>query len=187
MRSSLEIVTAPSSEPLTTADAKKHLVVDFSDDDDYIDDLVKAARELVEDETRMAVIDTEFKLRLDEIPDNDIIILGKFPVSAIGSVKYYDSDNTLQTVSSSDYYEDINPEEARIEFASRPTYKDRIAAIEIVFNAGYANAAAVPEEVKHVIRLLVGEWYENRTDVVHTKIRRPATKRILAKLKRWTF
>ena len=47
----LVTITAPATEPITTAEAKAHLRVSHSTDDTYIDALVAAARMVVEDRT----------------------------------------------------------------------------------------------------------------------------------------
>ena len=46
----------PSSEPITTADAKTHLRVSGSDDDSYIDILIEIARRQLENDSRTAII-----------------------------------------------------------------------------------------------------------------------------------
>ena len=47
-----------------------------------------------------------------------------------------------------------------------PTIYDRFEAMVIRFTLGYANAGAVPEDIKLAIKLLLATWYENRQTVV---------------------
>ena len=64
----LVIATAPAAEPISTADAKLHLRVDITDDNDLIDALVKVAREHVEIITRRALITQTWDYYLDDFP-----------------------------------------------------------------------------------------------------------------------
>jgi len=48
--------TSPGSEPLIVSEVKDHLRVDHDDDDNYIDGLIKAARQFVEKRTGIACL-----------------------------------------------------------------------------------------------------------------------------------
>ena len=66
----ISVTTAPGVEPLTTAEAKRHLRLasDFTDDDTDLALYVKAAREWVEDCGDLAIISQTIKLYLDAFP-----------------------------------------------------------------------------------------------------------------------
>jgi hypothetical protein len=57
-------------------------------------------------------------------------------------------------------------EPARIRLADGQTWpslqSDRINAIQITYVAGYASAYQVPAGIRHAIKLLAGDLYENR-------------------------
>ena len=60
---------APTLEPLTLAEVKRHLRIDHTDDDVYINDyLIPAAREYVEDETERQLITATWALKLPGCP-----------------------------------------------------------------------------------------------------------------------
>lgn len=94
------------------------------------------------------------------------INLQKYPVSAINSVKYYDDDNTLQTVTSSNYRLLDFMQPSRIEFDSsvfdEPTTYDREWPIVVNFQAGYLAASGVPANIKHAILFELGTYNEIR-------------------------
>jgi len=172
MRYALNRTTDAATEPVTTAELKKHMNITaaFTEDDDYIVTLEKAARYWVEDHTNRGLINQSWTLQMDWWPADGVIRLNRGPVSSVTSVKYEDVDGDTQTlVAGTDYQTDLVSKPARIlpePGATWPTLEaDRANAIEVVFVAGYgATAASVLEDFKHAIKLLVGHWYEHRED-----------------------
>lgn len=168
--------SAPSAEPLTTAEAKAHLRVDTADDDTYIDTLILAARQQAESITRRALITQTWKYYLAQFPIStpgqfpNAIELPLAPLQSITSVKYTDNDGVQQTVDSGDYDVDINIEPGRIipSFGNVwPSTRYQANSVEIEHIVGYGNASAdIPAQIIHAIKLLIGHWYENREEVV---------------------
>ena len=91
--------TASTTAILTTAEAKLHLKVDSVIEDTYIDDLVQAATESAQVFTNRFFISTTITQHGDKWCD--LSVLFKSPVSSTLHIKYYDSDNTIQTLSPS--------------------------------------------------------------------------------------
>lgn len=163
------LVTAPAAEPITTAEAKTHLRVDSSDDDTYIDTLIKAARRWVEHTSGLALVNTTYDGALDAFPHGDgAIVFPKYPLSSVTSITYYDDDLSTSTVfSSASYQVDVLKRPPRIVLksgSSWPTDSLRLSSGVVVrFVAGCgAAASAVPEDIKHAVKLLVGAMYVNR-------------------------
>lgn len=79
------------------------------------------------------------------------------PVTAISSVKYYDTDNAQQTVTSTNYRLIASSDAAAIlewlDTYSQPSHYERSDAIQIAYTAGYASIADVPAAAKHAILL----------------------------------
>src|SRR3954453_3955872 len=100
-------VTAPSTEPISTADAQLQCRVDASDEDALIDALVKAAREHVETFTHRALITQTWDLKLDAFPCTGEIWLPKPPVASVTSITYLDTTGVSQTWASSNYRTDL--------------------------------------------------------------------------------
>ena len=65
---SLTRETAPALEPVTLAEAKAHLRVDISDDDDLITAIIKAAREYCEEYLDRTLVHTQWTMRMDAFP-----------------------------------------------------------------------------------------------------------------------
>lgn len=173
----------PSSEPLTTAEAKAHLRVTDSSEDTYIDSLVAAARQHVEEVTRRALLTQTWEFSLDAFPLAPLIrtqwgafahvrqvpiIIPRPPLQSVTQIEYVDVDGTTQTLSASRYRVDSKSEPGRLTAALDqywPTVAPVTNAVTITYDAGVANAADIPDAIKHAIKLLVSHWYEHREAV----------------------
>ena len=168
MAKSYAVDIAASTAILTTAEAKTHLKVDTSADDTYIDNLISAATESAQIFTNRYFINTT----LNQFGDtwNDLATLFKSKVSSVVHIKYYDNDNTQQTLATSVYQKDLEHQPARIGLKpnqSFPNLADRINAVECQYIVGYGSASSdVPEGIRQAVLLTVGNWYENRQNVV---------------------
>ena len=157
-----QVTTAPVTEPVTTAEAKLYLRVDFSDDDTLIATLITAARQRAEDIAGRAFISQTIAAWLDYWPDDGVIRIKRGPVATVTSVAYYTSNNVLTTVSASNYVLIAQPQPARITLAygqSWPTDLRSEAAIKITYTAGAATADA---RYKDLILAMVANMYEAR-------------------------
>jgi len=164
--------TAATSEPIALSEAKLFLKVDTSDDDALIGTIISSAREYVENFTGYQLLSATYNQYLDRFPYGNITIeLLANPVSAVTHVKYYDSNNTLQTWDTSNYDTDLKGKPARITLANDttfPTVYDRTNAVEIKFVAGYASTSATgfPKQLLNAMYLIIGHLYENRQEVI---------------------
>lgn len=159
----LSLVTAPASEPITLAEAKAHCRVDITDDDTLISALIVTAREYCEGYLHRKLITQAWDWTMEGFPS--CFQFPFLPVSAITSVKYYDTANVQQTLSSSYYQVDLYSTPARVHLAygyAWPSSYERSDAVVVRFSAGYANAAAVPQAIKQAMLLLIGHWYRSR-------------------------
>ena len=166
-RTSYKVTTAPTSEPISTADAKTYLNVSTSLHNTLIDNLVSAARIQYEFYTGTAVITQSITQTWDLTPGCAEFELAINPVTA-AVVSYKDANVSYQVWSSANYTLDTISPLARVvklATASWPTTGDFIAKWKVVYDAGYASAAAVPEDVISSILLMVGFLYENREDI----------------------
>ena len=172
MAKSFIVEVAASAAILTTAEAKTHLKVDTDADDTYIDNLVSAATESAQIFTNRYFINTTITQYGDTW--SDMATLFKSQVNTITHIKYYDSDNSEQTLATSVYLSDIIHQPARIALKpnqSFPDLADRISAIECQYIVGYGGVASkVPQGIREAVLLIVGNWYENRQEVVVGRI-----------------
>ena len=163
--------TAPSVEPVTTAEAKEHLRVYTDDDDTYIDGLILAARNWAEDDTGRALITQTWTRYLNDWPGGNCIDLPFGSLQSVASVKYQDADDAQQTLSSDDYIVSTSETIGKIVLKSDedwPTLRDDLVdAVQIEFTAGYGDAATdVPQIIRNAMLLMIGHWYENRESTI---------------------
>lgn len=157
------IVTAPTTEPFKTDEAKSHLRVEISDDDTLIDNIIITVRKYVEDILNIALITQTWDYFIDRLPE--VIKLPKTPLSSVTSISYIDTDGASQTVTSSIYTVDTDSEPGRIYLAYQqtwPTTRDIRHAITIRFVAGYGDRTTIPLPIMQAMLLLIGHLYENR-------------------------
>jgi uncharacterized phiE125 gp8 family phage protein len=184
---SLQLVTPAAVEPITLAEAKTHLRVDFADDDALITTLIAAARQQAEAITKRQICTATWKLALDAFPGPSLIgvpagdpftlpghaiLVPKAPVASIASIQYLDMASTLQTMSSTLYTTDLACEPARITpvFGQIwPIALPQIGAVTVTFVAGYGPATAVPEGLKAWIKIRIGSMYANREEVTSAR------------------
>ena len=168
MAKSFVVDTASTVALLTTAEAKSHLKITVTTDDTLIDNLIKAARESAEVFTNRFFIQTV----LSQYGDNftDLYYLFKSPLIGVDKIQYYDIDDSLQVLSTDVYITDLIHQPARIGLKpnqSFPNLADRLNAVICIYKVGYGTAASdVPEAIRQAVLLTVGNWYENRQNVV---------------------
>lgn len=155
------VITAPSAEPLTLAEAKLHLRVNNSVEDALITALITAARQFVEGYTWRPLMTQTIDVVFDTIKDKTIMI-NKAPVQSITSVKYLDSTGTEQTISSTLYATDLLNSPCRVKLDTIPTIKDTLNAFKIRIVCGYTSAALIPQTYKSAMLLIIGHLYENK-------------------------
>ena len=144
--------------------------IDASDEDTYIGELIKAARVYCEQATRRAFITQTITYVEDSFPaSGDSIALPVPNLIAVTSLKYYDADGAQQTWASSNYTANSYAFPPQVDLTygiSYPSVRSQYNAVEVTYTAGYGAASAVPDSIKHAIKLLVAHWHENRESVV---------------------
>ena len=162
----LQVTAVDTVEPVSIATLKQHLRLNLTDDDATLLPLyLKTARQMFETQTNRTVVQTTYKLSLDQWYTTTF--LPRAPVRSVTSVKYYDTDDNLQTLSSSAYYTDLAKEPCRIIFKDAlPSISgDKRPRIEITFEAGYTKTAYTlnaPESIQVGIMLKAGDLFNNR-------------------------
>ena len=205
-RHSINVITQPTAEPLSLAQAKEHLRITFDNDDDYITDLIVMARKLLEDKAHRQFITATLVQTMDNFPyplgigmpqdpvaaygpgpgypnrlqpnswlKDFAIVLERPPLQSVTSITYIDPNGNQQTLSSSQYVVDAQSEPGRILPAYGtywPPTLTQINSVSVNFVAGYpaivtGASADAPElsMIRGAMRLLVGNWYENREAV----------------------
>lgn len=155
------VITAPSAEPITLAEAKLHLRVNNSVEDALITALITAARQFVEGYTWRPLMTQTIDVVFDTIIDRTIMI-NKAPVQSVTSVKYLDLNGTEQTISSTLYVTDFFNSPCRVKLDTIPSIKDTLNAFKVRVVCGYTSAALIPQTYKSAMLLIIGHLYENK-------------------------
>ena len=162
----VQLITGPSVEPISVADAKRHLRVEHSDDDLLIKRLIETAVSMV-DVTGVlgkAMITQTWGEWFAPNPSQIVLSLG--PIQSVSAIKYYDTDNALQTDKLSNYFVLGTSGRTTIKPKSGynwPTTFTRDDAIKIEYVIGYGDTFRdVPSTVRHALFMLVAHYYENR-------------------------
>ena len=206
-------IIEPSIEPVTLAEAKTHLRIEHTADDTYIEGLIQAAREYVEQETNRVLITQTWEYYLDDLGVNQntewwdgtrelattvlqkrCIELPLGPVQSITSVKTFDEEDNETVFDSSKYFLDVASLPARLALRRNQnwdTFTRETNGFQVTYVAGYGdNASDVLRALRHAILILVATWYENRevtTENGLTGMVPEGVSPILEKYKVWTL
>jgi uncharacterized phiE125 gp8 family phage protein len=156
---------APLSDPLTLAEVKQHLRVTDTADDALITSLISAARDYVEKTYSLQLLTATWELKMNEFGPSDSYTIPIYPMTGITSITYVDLYGVTHTVDTSTYVVDLHSKPARITPAFCqiwPYVRGQTNDVTITFTAGFGLAANVPDCVKAAMKLLIGNWYENR-------------------------
>lgn len=178
----LYLIEAPDNDDVLTLDAAKaHLRVDFNDDDEVIESYIAAAIGNLDGRDGWlgrALGAQTWELRLPEFCERNgrEIKVPLPPLISIDSVKYYDTNDTLQTLSADDY-EVVGAGgfgKARLVLKtgkSWPGLAKRSENVVVRFTAGYVDTGSppspnVPAPILVALKRQVASMYENREAVV---------------------
>lgn len=162
-------VTPPASEPVTLDEAKLHLREDGTAQDAYINSLITAAREYVENDILRALITQQWQRKVDWFPRDVLepILLPRPPLQSVESVTFIDDAGNPQTLDPATYIVDTDSLPGRVwrhpDVQWPETDLGRPNAVTVNYTAGYGGIASdVPEPLVHAIKLLVAQLFENR-------------------------
>lgn len=168
----IDIVTAAAEEPITLAEAKNFLRVDHSDDDDLINALITASRQMCEQYTRRILVSTTIDEYFDKFPHNswdnlsNLIYLSRGPVASITSVKYVDEIGSEVTLSSDQYVTDLISEPARVQSTAGWFAAAGVVNQVIVRYVVGTAKSAIEKPLIQGMMLVISELYDNRANSV---------------------
>lgn len=184
-----KLITPPASEPVTAAELRAWLR-GVPDEDDVLEELIKAAREFVEQSTNRALMQQTRRFTMDRWPvhhasmgDWDGVREGAVaaatpkaidlpigPLISIDEVRTFADDGTPSIVPASIYFADTARDDvggiALNGGNSWPVPGRQVNGIEIDYVAGYGESASdVPSPLKLAIKQMAAHYYENREAV----------------------
>jgi uncharacterized phiE125 gp8 family phage protein len=168
----ISLITPPGAEPIELLEAKKHLRVQHSLEDDLITGHIVSAREDAELYTWRAFLTQTWRYYLDRFPcGTESIELPKPPLLAVTSVTYLDAAGVTQTWASSEYsvLAPAGPEAPNgclfPKVGKRyPSTACQPGAVSIDFNCGYGGPAALPKAIRSAMFIRISELYERREE-----------------------
>jgi uncharacterized phiE125 gp8 family phage protein len=182
------VTSQPAVEPLSLDEVKKNLEIDSTRYDQRLQNTIKSARQWCEEYANRSLISQVRSQYQDWFYDpcatsqnrNQFIQLMYGPLLSVSGtyvnyVKYYDENDTLQTLAASEYWVDFASRIPRIYVkTSWPSVKSRPSAVEINYNAGFGTEPDnVPGYFKDAMHLYVAHCFENRVpEIVGAQISR---------------
>jgi len=163
--------TAPAAEPISTADAKTHLRVTNSADDTYIDELVVDARKYIEGIRGESLINTTWEYYQEDFPFRGFLELPRRPLVSVTSLAYRKTGETsFTTVDSSIYLAETSYARGRVVLKDAQQWPSNDLeagnSVRAIYVAGYGTAGTdVPNELLRAMYMLIGHWYENRSEL----------------------
>lgn len=179
----MQLITPAAAEPVSLAEAKHHLRVDFDEDDALIQALISAARQAAEMLTQRQLVTARWRMVLDSFPGCGLmgvpagqaftlpghaILIPKSPLQSVVEIRYLDMVGVSQVMPAAHYTVDKACEPARITpvFGQIwPVALPQIGAVSVVFDVGYGGPSDVPEGIKSWIKLRLGSLYAHREEV----------------------
>ena len=158
-----------ADEVVTLAQAKAHMRVSGSADDDYIASLLRAAREQAEHKLRRSIGAQILVLQLDEFPHDvfgasSAVALPRPPAVSVTSVKYIDSDGVQVTMDSGAYVLDAQSASAWLLPAygtDWPATREQANAVQVKYVTGYTPSNC-PATIVHWVLMVAAAMYELR-------------------------
>jgi len=158
----VQVTTDPVKLPLDVKAARVHLQIEHTDDDAYIQALIRAATNIAQTITHRKFITQTLTLYLDASEMASPIKLPYPPQQSLTSFEYYDSDRTATTVDSTGY-DAIGTNSMRIVsknggWQNHQAYQSH----KIVYTTGYGlTGESVPDDIIHAIKIIVADLWNN--------------------------
>lgn len=166
---SLKVLTQPTVEPVSLAEAKAHCRVDTDTDNAYLASLIRAAREWCAAYCDETFVHTQYVMTLDSFPVE--IELPRPPMATASgytavTVTYKNENQTTATLATNQYRvdRDSTPGVLRTLYSgSWPSHLLDYNAVTVTWWGGVsADGTGVEQRIKNAILWLVGYWYERR-------------------------
>lgn len=152
-------VTDESGEPITLAEAKAQCLVDSTDDDGQLKNLIAAARGHVEKYCNIRLAEQAVEVKCDSFAD--MARLPVAPALSVTSIEYRDTTGAEQTLSTDVYEERFDDLEAAIvlQYGQRWPAIQPGSRITLTAVVGYET---LPPAVKVAMLMFIADSYNQR-------------------------
>lgn len=171
----LELITAPTKDPVSLDTALCHLRATRGDEDALVQTYIRAAVAYCQEFTGRQFVTATYEQTFDRF--DDVLALAKPPLISVTEIRYIDPDGVEQTETNSPivYEVDTNTTPGRVRRAfgaSWPSYRRQANAVTVKYQAGYGGPEDVDASVKSAILLWAAQLFEHREPVVINEIAR---------------
>lgn len=148
----------PVEEPISIAEAQAQARIPDDESAALLSAYVQTAREEAERQLGRGLFTQTWRLDLPQFAERVQLPMAA-PLQSVSTVKYYDGDGTLQTLSSTYYLVDTAAwpgEVARAPGMAWPSVQsERPRPVQITYVVGWSDQASIPERIKQGIRMYV--------------------------------
>ena len=162
MRGHTEIISTSGSDPVTLAEAKAQLRIDFDTDDALIGVYISAARTHCEAHLGFSLVAKSLKTTFNCFGPYQSLM---GPLDSITSVKYRDTNRTITTLAT-DQYTTTTGRTLRLYPATDSGWPDDVAFVPGAVVVEYTVLGDATSNVKAAMLLIITSLYENRDDGV---------------------
>ena len=170
IRKNVSEITAPSVEPVALSEAKAFLRIDNSDQDTLVSELIKTARQRVENDTGQSLVNTTWDVWFATFPTERSITVPRLPLVSVTHVKSYDDDDAESTFASSKYL--VDTVQGRVALNDSEDWPDDLRQFNagvMQFVAGHGTAGSdVPSPLRLAVYQLLTHWFEHADPVTST-------------------
>ena len=188
MRRGHKLNTAPAAEPVTADEFRDH-IRDAAMSDSEANTWIATARQLIEDNTGLALITQVWDMVFDRWPSSarepwwdgvrqgaiselygnpGIIELPRYPLQDVDAVTVYDEGSNATAITVASFFDiDTYSVRGRMSLQSGATWPVALRptnAVLIQYTAGYGDAADVPAPLKLAVKQVAAYLYEHRGD-----------------------
>ena len=165
MQWTLKRTTSPQFLAVTLAEAKAHLRLSGSSQDDLLTRLIEGATEQLERDIERCLVQASWQQSQYGFPeDGKAILLNMGSATAISSITYVDDDGATQTLATDQYELDsgrnavtcLNDDDGWPETLLTPSERDTVF---VNFTCGVTSEDCLPRLFKQAILLEVGRYY----------------------------
>ena len=170
----IKVINAPPVEPITLDELKDHLKIIHDYEDNILESLIKAARESIEKESNRSFVQQTILLTFNSWPDFPVE-LKRPPLISVTEIEYKAKAGSLLVWDPLNYVVDDLSFIPKIYLSDTGTIPNEelypANAVQVTYTAGYVPVGSdytinIPEIYKQAIKLLAGEWYGIREEVM---------------------
>lgn len=162
----LDLLTPPSGEPLSLADAKAFARVGSDHEDALITQLIAAARARIEAETGLALMSRSLRLTLTDWPlgvlERGGLRLPKRPAHSLIAVRLTDGETSEDVTDRFELETGMCARLVPVPFGGWVWPRSIHERIELDWVAGFGDAEDVPEDLIHAMKLIVAHEFAYR-------------------------